>query len=310
MSASPLVSLVMPVWKPRRDWLVPAVRAALAQVDVRVELIVIDDGNEAPVEGLLSDIDDERLRVVRIEHGGSSAARNAGLAVAAGSFLRFVDADDVCPPDSTSRLLARAIAHPGSIAYGAVTHCDEHLRPRWTMTCELQGDVLLDCLLGRLTVGIQALLFPHRVVAAAGPWDASFAVSEDWEWVLRTLEHAPVAGGRQRVYLYRRHAGGATTNVEQGAAGGRRIVTAFFHRHPDLRGTRAARQAEALLLARSSRIQLSHGRPGAAIAPAIRSILRDPVPLVEEAARYVPAARAIARRRLAPARKEIHVDHA
>src|SRR5215216_4501969 len=106
MSASegPLVTLVMPVWRPRRDWLLQAVRSALAQRDCRLELVVVDDGNPEPVAEMLADVRRPGLRVLRIPHGGVCIARNAGIEAARGSLIRFVDADDVYEPGSTARL--------------------------------------------------------------------------------------------------------------------------------------------------------------------------------------------------------------
>jgi glycosyltransferase involved in cell wall biosynthesis len=68
--STPLVSLVMPVWRPRRDWLLQAVRSALAQRDCELELIVVDDGNPEPIDELLAEVRDPALRIVRAPHGG------------------------------------------------------------------------------------------------------------------------------------------------------------------------------------------------------------------------------------------------
>ena len=57
------VSLIMPVWRTPREWLREAVESALAEQDVDLELVVVDDGNEEPVERLLDGVDDARLRV-------------------------------------------------------------------------------------------------------------------------------------------------------------------------------------------------------------------------------------------------------
>jgi glycosyltransferase involved in cell wall biosynthesis len=58
--SEPLVSLVMPVWRPRPDWLLQAVRSALAQRDCELELIVVDDGNAEPLDALLAEVRDPR----------------------------------------------------------------------------------------------------------------------------------------------------------------------------------------------------------------------------------------------------------
>lgn len=147
-TADPLVSIVMAAWRPRREWLLAAVGSALAQTGCRLELIVVDDGSPEPVAELLAEIEDERLRVVAVEHGGESRARNAGIEVARGDWLRFVDADDELEPGSTARLLKLA-AGERVIAYGATAVCDEDLRSAWTMRSRRSGWIAHDCLLGR-----------------------------------------------------------------------------------------------------------------------------------------------------------------
>ena len=95
----------MSAWKPNREWLLEAVNSILAQRGCRFELLVIDDGSPQPVAELLEHINDARMRVERVPHGGLSRARNAGAALARGDYIRFVDCDDFYPPDSTARLL-------------------------------------------------------------------------------------------------------------------------------------------------------------------------------------------------------------
>src|SRR5689334_20479061 len=138
----------MCVWRPRPDWLLQAVESALGQRDCSIELIVVDDGSPEPVEDLLSSVKDERLRVVRIEHGGVCRARNAGIAVARGTRLRFIDGDDVLEPDSTARLLRLLGSDEDVIAYGATMFCDANLRPRRKRGARVTGRATTACLLG------------------------------------------------------------------------------------------------------------------------------------------------------------------
>src|SRR5438270_10585890 len=124
-----LVSLVMPAFSPSPEWLRTAVRSALGQHGWPIELIVVDDGSPKPVAELLDDVEDPRLRIVRVPHGGVAQARNAGIAAARGEYIRFVDADDVVDPDSTMRLATLIGGRRDVIAYGATLFCDEQLRP-------------------------------------------------------------------------------------------------------------------------------------------------------------------------------------
>ena len=78
-----------------------AVRSALAQQGVELEVLVVDDGSTdgtaAVVEALLPEAGG-RMRLLRGPHRGASAARNRGLAEARGTYVQFLDADDALLP--------------------------------------------------------------------------------------------------------------------------------------------------------------------------------------------------------------------
>jgi len=259
---SGLVSLIMPVWRPHATWLVNAVESALGQADCALELIVVDDGCAEPVADLLAHIEDERLQVVRVEHGGTSRARNAGFAASHGDWIRFVDCDDVLEPDGTAHLLA--VAGEGDvIAYGATIWCDEELHPGWKMSSHLRGWAVAECLLNRFPVMLQALLFPRSIVERAGEWDPEITVCQDWDFLLRALELAPVRGSDRTVSRYRRHPGAASAGLPHSelshrlsAEGMHLVMERYFDRHPEQRGTKLERKARAqveLVMARSHR---------------------------------------------------------
>lgn len=243
------VSLVMPVWRTPQAWLEAAVRSALDD-DGSLELIVVDDGNDAPVEPRLAHLGDPRLRVLRIAHGGQGAALEAGIAASRGAWLRFVDADDVVVADSTSLLLERGKGRDDLIPYGATVVCDEGLRPLHTISSDVAGDAVVACLLGRFAVRHVAMLFPRRIVERAGTWSSGLRVSGDWDFVLRALEHAHVEGGPEPVVHYRKHASSLTgaAGVEAGERDRELLIARFLDRNPRYRGTPVERHARAALL--------------------------------------------------------------
>lgn len=297
---SPDVSVIMPVWKPDPGWFDIAVSSVLAETACDVELIVIDDGNTALVAATL-DHADPRLRVVRIPHGGVSRARNAGVAVARGRHLRFVDADDAVEPGSTAHLLALAQGRSDVVSYGATLFCDEQLRGVWVMRSNVHGDASLPCVLGCFTVRLQAMLFPRQVVDEAGPWDASLTVSEDWEWISRALEHASVEGDDAIVVRYRR-AAGASSDAEAGRRGARVVVQRWLDRHPEHRGTSMERRAEGMLAAMAGRVHLRRHEWRFGTIALLRATALDPRAVGAEARQTLAAAlstiRRVARRRL------------
>ena len=287
-AAGSLVSLIMPVWQPRASWLSAAVGSALDQQGCEVELIVVDDGNADPVADLLRGIRDARLRIVRIEHSGPNAARNAGIAAATGDWFRFVDADDVLVPDSTSHLLSIAAGAP-VIAYGATAVTDEDLRERYHVATTLQGNVVLPCLLGQFHTRLPALLFPRAVVEGAGPWDPSFRVSGDWDFVLRAVERAPVAGDTRVALYYRRH-GDSVTGIASIAMGERareRVIARYFERHPDERGTAIERRVRTVQRIDRGFQYWRAGRYQPSIAYLSRALARNPIATAPAVTRFV-----------------------
>jgi glycosyltransferase involved in cell wall biosynthesis len=288
---SPLVTMIMPVWRPRRDWLLQAVGSALGQRECELELIVVDDGNPQPIAELLAETDDDRVRILRVPHGGEPAARNAGLAEARGDRIRFIDADDALERDSTARLLRLIGTDDDVIAYGATLVCDQDLRPVWKMASRLEGDVVVDCLLGRFTVRPPAMLFTRRVVEATGEWDPAFRVSHDWDYVLRALEHARVRGEREVAAYYRKHpqssiGRNAATAGEEGA---RRVIARYFERHPEQRGTLLERQAESRLYAIAARVQASRGQPIECLRRLRQAVALNPAAVMQEITQSLPA---------------------
>ena len=248
-STRPVVSFVMPVWKPRDDWLRAAVQSVLDE-DVDLELIVVDDGNIEPIAPLLGEFAaDARVRVVRVGHGGIAHARNAGLAEAVGAYVRFVDADDEVVRGGTA-LLLRAAAGRRCIAHGAIELCDEQLRVDEVRRSRDRGSAWRACLTGGFTVYHSALLFPSDVLEAVGGW-RDRQPCEDWDLVLRTLEIVPVEPCHGVVYRYRRWPGSMSKVTEIARKAGESVVREHFDRYPEHRGTRIERRAEAYLTQRA-----------------------------------------------------------
>jgi Glycosyl transferase family 2 len=300
-----LVSLMMPAWRPRAEWLRDAVRSALAQTGCAIELVLIDDGSPVPVAELLEGFDDPRLRIIRIDHGGEAHARNSGIAEARGDYLRFIDADDVIEPASTSLLLELCEGRRDLIAYGATLFCDEDLRPLWKMTSEIEGNGVTACLLGRFQTRLTAFLFPRRVIELTGAWDPDFEVSPDWDFILRSLEHAQVRGIGSVAALYRRHPGGVTANPAAGAKAAERVVARYFERHPEQRDTVLERKARARALAHAGRIYATHRRPGKAISRLARAARLDPGAVWMEVSQGLPRLAARGRRVLPLDRRDL-----
>ena len=90
-----MVSIIVPVYKVE-DYLAECVNSMIAQTYRDIEIILVDDGSPDRCPEMCDEFaeQDNRIRVVHKENGGLSSARNAGIKVAMGELIAFVDSDD------------------------------------------------------------------------------------------------------------------------------------------------------------------------------------------------------------------------
>lgn len=95
------VSVIMTVYNSEK-YLEECILSALNQTYEDFELIIIDDGSSDGSGKICQDIakKDSRLKYHYVENGGVSAARNYGMKLATGEYIRFMDADDTVCEDS------------------------------------------------------------------------------------------------------------------------------------------------------------------------------------------------------------------
>ena len=95
------------------DYLDVAVRSALAQQDVNVEVIIVDDGSTDNSLALAKDMARSDKRVIVLQtpkNGGPSAARNMALKTMRGTWYAVLDSDDFLDPNRSARLIQQANA--------------------------------------------------------------------------------------------------------------------------------------------------------------------------------------------------------
>ncbi len=107
---TPLLSVVIPTWN-RARLVCEAVESALSQRLGQVEVIVVDDGSTDGTADVLTRNFGSRISLLRLpSRRGVSAARNAGVRLATGELLAFLDSDDLWLPgklDAEVRVLER-----------------------------------------------------------------------------------------------------------------------------------------------------------------------------------------------------------
>ena len=130
-----------------------AVRTVLASTDVRIEVVVIDDGSRDRTSAVVAEAfgDDPRVRLLTLANGGKAQALNEGLAVATAPIVIALDADTQFEPATVGRL-ARWFDDPGlgAVAGNAKVGNRVNLVTRWQALEYITAQNLERRALGRL----------------------------------------------------------------------------------------------------------------------------------------------------------------
>lgn len=211
---APAVSVVIPTFNHGR-FLAGAIDSALAQDFDNVEVIVVDDGSTDGSSAIVSRYGD-RVRYLWQENRGLSAARNAGILAARGSFVAFLDADDAWLPAFLSAVMQRLSADPGLAAAHTGFCCIDgsgDSLPQVNLTT-----VADDRMYERLLDG--EYFVPSSVVARrecferVGLFDEALRASEDWDMWLRVAREFRFAGLAVPLVRYRVHGGNMSADPD------------------------------------------------------------------------------------------------
>ncbi len=103
-----LVSVIVPVYKVEK-YLEKCVESIRNQTYQNLEIILVDDGSPDNCPKMCDELakKDTRIKVVHKQNGGLSSARNAGIDIAKGDFIAFVDSDDWVEKDYISTMLRK-----------------------------------------------------------------------------------------------------------------------------------------------------------------------------------------------------------
>lgn len=119
--ASAKVSFIVPVYN-TQEFLPRCLDSLLGQTYPDIEIIVVNDGSPDDSAAIIDEYarKDSRMRVVEKPNGGLSSARNAGMDVARGDIIDFVDSDDCVEPNLAEFLVDTFTKeHPEIVVFGA-----------------------------------------------------------------------------------------------------------------------------------------------------------------------------------------------
>jgi glycosyltransferase involved in cell wall biosynthesis len=234
--SSPRFSVIIPSYN-RADFLPQAIDSVLAQGYQEFELIVVDDGSTDDTPAVLAARAGQFVHL-RQENRGLAAARNAGLRVARGEFVGFLDSDDCWEPGFLAAVLATFEAHPDC---GVVFVAERELsatgerRPRIHTKRSPGIFFTTEGLVGRDTgVGCgRPGVARRRWVAELGGFDESFRSAVDCEMWIRWSFRVRMVLLPEPLVLRRLHGGHLSGDRGKNARHWLTILERLAAQHPE-----------------------------------------------------------------------------
>ena len=193
-----LVSIIIPAFN-YGHFISQSLDSVVSQSYRKWECIIVDDGSTDDTREIVDEYcaSDRRFRYVYHENSGLSAARNTGIAHCSGSYVQFLDADDLIESEKLRSQVDFLNAHVTiDIIYDHVYYFESSSleKKRRSRTSEVdwsppivrgRGPKVLTILLENNRILVNAPLLRRSVLTSVGDFDIALKAAEDWDYWLR-----------------------------------------------------------------------------------------------------------------------------
>lgn len=204
------VSIIMPVFNTRHDYLEAAINSVLHQSYENIELLIVNDGSDENTSRLCKalSLTDARVRLIEQHNQGVSAARNNGLRRATGDYVVFVDADDIVSERYVQEMLCIALEQSVDIViarYSSRTRfvSESAFRDGSLISKITTEQALCGLLTNKIPTGPMSKLFNAEIVRKV-EFDERLSIGEDLEFNFRAFQRTnSIASYDGFLYWYR-----------------------------------------------------------------------------------------------------------
>jgi len=227
MTANNRVSVIIPSYNSQTH-ITECIRSVLLQTYQNIEIIVVDDGSTDMTSDVLAGFD-EKISIIKQKNQGAAAARNRGAAEAKGSWLAFLDSDDVWAPEKIEKQLLHIKSCRWSYTdMQFVGGVNDGLRDS-KFTVKYEGNVQRELLLGNF-ISTSTMIINKQTFFAAGGFDESIRSVQDWELWTRVALNNPIAYLNEPMALYRVHPSSTSRNTRKTLPSHLMVIDIIFKR--------------------------------------------------------------------------------
>ena len=189
-SYMPLVSIIMPVYN-RISVIKNAVKSVLNQSYENFELIIIDDCSTDGTSDLIKTFDDERIKLVfNSSNKGPSGARNAGLHIASGKYVAYLDSDNEWDRNYISSIVGAFLDLPDADAVysGQLLYEGSDSHP---MVIRF-GSMNKSLLNNRNYIDVNCFSHTLDIFNKLGGFNENLKRAEDWDFILKITNNSKI----------------------------------------------------------------------------------------------------------------------
>ena len=238
MNGNPLVSVIIPAYN-CEAFIERALHSVLRQTWQNVECIVVDDGSRDRTADVVVGFGD-RVRYVRQDNAGASAARNRGISLATGDYIAFLDADDSWVPSKLALQVRVFQEHPKiALVY---TRCrflregqiDAHEGLAVTDYDAGEVDLFTDFrqVFENPYLATSTVMVDAAVVRSVGGFDPSLVTAEDLDFYFNCCWGRRYACIRRQL-VYKEEVEGSLGGGPRTYADNLFVIDRFCQRYPD-----------------------------------------------------------------------------
>jgi len=213
----PLISIIVPVYN-AEEYLGQCLDSILAQTYTHLEIILINDGSTDNSKQIcdIYALKDKRIKVIHQPNKGVAYARNAGLALARGEYIGFVDSDDFIGNDMYRYLLKLILQDNADIA---MCNLYKQTSGGWQKDSQIHAyyNIIKPTQIFSLSswAYLVVKLFKHSILKPIH-FDVNASYNEDGLFIFHSLQRAKsIAIGQEAFYYYRYNTNSATNNFKR-----------------------------------------------------------------------------------------------
>ena len=186
------VSIIIPLHN-CESYIEETIQSCLGQTYRNVEIIIVENCSADNSLAKAKQFESEKLRVIALPAGNAAKARNAGLKLATGDLIQFLDADDILSPRKIEAQVALLQNHPegfvSSCGWGKFKNDIREAKfleqPVWRIRDPIEwlvrswngGGMMVD----------SGWLMPRSIIDKSGYWNESLTLHDDGEFFCRVL---------------------------------------------------------------------------------------------------------------------------